>query len=100
MRCLVLLPGFVAVATATPSQIHLALTADPTEMAVQFSTTPTFSTTESIHFGTQPDNLVNVVSDVAHVNFTDSGNAKYCQQHHIGTMTGLKPSTEYYYQVS
>ncbi|GMH49195.1 hypothetical protein TL16_g00458 [Triparma laevis f. inornata] len=89
--------ALVAPALALPEQIHLALGKNsPYDMTVQFSDSSVSSA--AVRFGSDSSNLSQESVTTTH-DFTDGGDDKYKQTHHIAVMDELKPSTIYYYQV-
>ena len=84
---------------AQPSQIHLAITEEPsTSMSVQFSAPVTTQSEQVIQYGNSADDLA-FVETTASYNFTDGGSEHYEQTFHIGEMKHLKPHTRNYYRV-
>ena len=86
--------------TSSPNvgQIHLALGESPSSMSVQWSTSLSYSESGVVYYGLACNSMSSSVSASA-FNFTDSGEKKYTQVHHVGVMSSLKPSTTYYYKV-
>jgi len=84
----------------TPEQIHIAIGSSPSEMNLQWSTIHggDIKTASSVEWGEDPNHMSNSVDGDSTI-FVDGGEESYTQTHHLATMTGLSPSTKYYYQV-
>ena len=78
-----------------PEQVHLSLRKAPDEMAVMW-TTLLNSSAQSVYWGLAPDALVNTSGELALRSYTHFG---WRGQLHTGLMTGLVPSTLYFYRV-
>jgi len=89
----VLLACLLALACATPTQTHIALSGKAGEVWVTYSTTAT--DTGIVQYGTSSASLTTNVSSVV-TKFVDENYTAYVHDAHI---TGLTPESRYYYRV-
>jgi len=94
--------------TALPMHIHLALTGNPTEMRVDWTSAQDSSKQMFLHYGERPNNLTH---SVKHVSTTTYTAADMCGAPattigyrspgflHSALIENLRPNTEYFYQV-